>query len=357
MRILIEIDHPAHVHYFRNLINILKSKGHEILILAMDRGLVQDLLKNYKFEYILFKSLPKNMLGKLLSIPETDLLFYKHTRKFKPDLLVGFSGTFISHAGWLTKRPGIVIDDTDAANLAHITYKYFAKVILTPTSFNKDFGKKQIRFDSYIEFAYLHPNYFQPDPDIFKHVKLDETKKIIIMRFISWRASHDVGQAGLPNEAKIELVKALSKYANIFISSEEPLPNELAEYKYPIATNLMHHALAKADLFIGEGATMVTESAILGTPAIYISSIEYGNTTEEEEKYGLVYNFRTPAGLIEKALSLIQDPGLKSIHIERKKKLLSDKIDITAFLTWFMDNYPDSVRIIKENPDYQYNFR
>jgi len=37
--------------------------------------------------------------------------------------------------------------------------------------------------------------------------------------------------------------------------------------------------------------------------------------------------------------------------------MLADKINVTSFLTWFIDNYPESKKIMKENPDYQYKFR
>jgi hypothetical protein len=32
-------------------------------------------------------------------------------------------------------------------------------------------------------------------------------------------------------------------------------------------------------------------------------------------------------------------------------------IDPTAFLTWFIEKYPESSKIMKENPDYQFNFK
>ena len=35
--------------------------------------------------------------------------------------------------------------------------------------------------------------------------------------------------------------------------------------------------------------------------------------------------------------------------------MLADKIDVTAFLAWFVENYPGSAKIMKENPDYQQN--
>jgi len=37
--------------------------------------------------------------------------------------------------------------------------------------------------------------------------------------------------------------------------------------------------------------------------------------------------------------------------------MLSDKIDVTAFMVWFVENYPESAKIMKENPEYQWSFR
>ena len=37
--------------------------------------------------------------------------------------------------------------------------------------------------------------------------------------------------------------------------------------------------------------------------------------------------------------------------------MLVDKIDVTAFMVWFIENYPTTVKIMKENPDYQNNIK
>ena len=39
------------------------------------------------------------------------------------------------------------------------------------------------------------------------------------------------------------------------------------------------------------------------------------------------------------------------------KEFIQDKIDLTAFLVWFIENYPRSVQVMKESPDYQYKFK
>ena len=42
---------------------------------------------------------------------------------------------------------------------------------------------------------------------------------------------------------------------------------------------------------------------------------------------------------------------------KNKEQMLSGKIDLTAFLIWFVETWPQSYKIMKENPDYQYRFK
>jgi hypothetical protein len=37
--------------------------------------------------------------------------------------------------------------------------------------------------------------------------------------------------------------------------------------------------------------------------------------------------------------------------------MLDDKIDVTAFMVWFIQDYPGSVTIMRENPEYQERFK
>ena len=102
---------------------------------------------------------------------------------------------------------------------------------------------------------------------------------------------------------------------------------------------------------------MASECAVLGTPAIYINSLEVGYCTEEEKKYNLIFGYRNSAGVLEKAIELLETPNLKEVFQTRRQKMLVDKIDVTAFLVWFVENYPESKKIMKENPDYQMRFK
>lgn len=350
--ILIDIGHPAHVHYFKNFIKIMKRKGHEFLITSRNKEIAHYLLKSYNISFVDRGKGSNNIIGKLLNILKYDYIILKESLKFDPDIFISPGAVYPAQVSKLLRKPYIAFDDTEHSTAQYRLYSPFTDVVLTPLCFNRDLGKKQIRFNGYLELCYLHPNYFKPDPSVLDLLKVKKDEKYVIMRFVSWQASHDIGQSGLSLEMKKKAVKEFSKYARVFISSEGGLPDDLKRYQIKIPPEKMHDALAFATLFVGEGATMASECAVLGTPAIYVNSLEVGYCTEQEKKYGLVFNYRNSDGVLEKAQELLRIPNLKQEWQKRRQKMLSDKIDVTAFMVWFVENYPDSVNIMKENPDY-----
>ncbi len=69
-----------------------------------------------------------------------------------------------------------------------------------------------------------------------------------------------------------------------------------------------------------------------------------------------MFNFKKSEGVIEKAIELINSPYLKEEFQNRRERFLSEKIDVTAFTVWFVENYPESVKIINKIPKYQNRF-
>lgn len=51
MRLLIDIGHPAHVHFFRNTIKNLMTDGHEVRITARNKEVALELLNLYRLRY------------------------------------------------------------------------------------------------------------------------------------------------------------------------------------------------------------------------------------------------------------------------------------------------------------------
>ncbi len=356
MKILVDIGHPAHIHYFKNCAAILQEKGYSFLFVVRERDSTIELIKSTGFNYESRGRGGANLLSKLVLMPIIDWKVFKIATKFKPDLFMSFSSPYAAQVSWLTGKPHIALDDTEHAVFGHIMYRPFTNVILSPSCYNRKKCKKQILFNSYMDFAYLHPRYFQPDILIKRILHVEEGQKICVLRFVSWDANHDVGAKGLTFEDKIKLVNVLSKYCKVFISSEQVLPKELLPYKLNIHPSMLHSVLATASLYVGEGGTTATEASVLGAPAIYVNSLPAG-VFEDLNKYGLLFQLLDIDMVIKKAVEIMTGPNNIELFKRKSAILRSDKIDTTAFLVWFIENYPKSKKIMKENPDYQNRFK
>lgn len=357
MRILIDIGHPGHVHYFRNFYRIMSDKGHECLFVARDKEVSFSLLNHFNIPYKSRGKGKKSIIGKTLYILWADFIILKNALSFKPDIFLSFSSTYMGHVAFLLRKPNVVIDDTEHAKFEQLMYKPFSDVILTPSCFYKNMGNRHLRFNSYTELFYLHKNYFQPNTSIHKVLGVDEGERYIIVRFVSWGASHDIGYSGFNPMSKVEIVKELSKHMRVFITSESNLPQEIEENRIRIKPNQLHDALKYAFMYIGEGGTTASEASILGIPTLYINSLPLMGYLKDENQVGVLHHFKDDVGVLDKALEIINDSNAIEHYRQKAIELIEKKIDPTAFLVWFIENYPQSVSIMKENPDYQYNFK
>ena len=153
-------------------------------------------------------------------------------------------------------------------------------------------GKRHIRYNGYHELAYLSPNYFKPDPSVLDEIGVDKNEPFSILRFVAWKASHDIGQKGLSLEHKRKIVQTLKRYGRVFITSENTLYKGFEAFHLNLPAHRVHDLMYYAQLFMGDGATMATEAGILGTPAVRSSSmaLNMGNFVELMDRYQLVYS-------------------------------------------------------------------
>jgi hypothetical protein len=77
---------------------------------------------------------------------------------------------------------------------------------------------------------------------------------------------------------------------------------------------------------------MVTEAALLGTPALLVNTLTAGNWFDLRDQYGLLYFYPDGREATEKALELLKTPNLKEIWAQKRARMLSDKIDPTPWL-------------------------
>ncbi|HUT43334.1 MAG TPA: DUF354 domain-containing protein [Desulfobacterales bacterium] len=355
MRILIDIGHPAHVHLFKNFAWEMQKKKHSILFSTREKEISTYLLKKYGFDFNSFGKPFKGIVGKIFGMILFDIKLFLVSLKFKPDIYLSHGSIYAAHVSWILGKPHIAFEDT--GNMEQIRlYLPFTKVVLTSYSFSKDFGYKQIRYIGFHDSAYLHPKRFNPDPEIFHFLGIQPNQKYAIVRFVSWQATHDLNQKGFLEEQKLELILELKKHAFVFITSEIPETGELKKYEIQIPPEKIHDALYYAALSIGEGATIASECASLGTPAIYVSSIT-AMKLKEQTKLGLVYCYKNFLEAKKKAIEIVKNNSIRSEIEEKRKALPESQIDLTAFLVWFIENYPKSFQIMKKDPDFQMQFK
>ncbi len=319
------------------------DRGHEVTITAGNKDISLYLLDHYSLDHIKVGKSVAGLVPKALNLLKKEYVLYRIVKEKDPDLLISLTSPTLCHAAWLNRKKHIAFADTEHADLAYKLALPFTEVIHTPSCFQKDLGKKHVRYEGYQELAYLHPSRFTPNPQVLEELGVAQGERFIILRFVAWTAHHDIGHEGLDLDMKWKMVQDLEKYGKVFITSETILPDRFEPYKITVVPEKMHDLLNYATLFLGESATMASECAVLGTPAIFIDFAGRGYTDEEEIRYGLVYNFSNegqgPVQALEKAKQLLEDEHLEEVFKEKREILLKDKIDVTAYILDVIRNY------------------
>ena len=363
MNILLVSAHPAQVHNFRCVREELINNGHNVFWATTDKDIAIDLLSIYKIDYFLIKKAPKTFFKRVLAMFRNLWFLIPFMLRNKIDIIVDRNEPFTTVAAFILRKKHIVLTDTEIeTKICGPLYK-MSSVVLTPDSFYHKIPN-QIFFPGNIELFYLHKNRMLcREPWSLLNIK--PNTKYTLVRFVKWDAFHDVNLiGGFSLEKKIELVNRIAKHCKVFISSEEVLPEELKEYQIRIPLERMHDVLAYASLVVGESATMASESVVLGTPAIYVDEVGRGYT-DEEAREGLLHMFRPVAdkskvvndvewveGGVEESIAKAEEIVSEGFDIDtwnkKHKQWLSTKVDCTAFLTWFIENYPESAKLTKE---------
>jgi N-acetyl sugar amidotransferase len=337
----------------------MEAKGHTFFVSARNRSIIPYLLNKYEIKFWSRGKGFNNIAEKMVYMLLADIKLFRKSLQFKPDIFISFASPYAAQVAWLSGKPHIVLDDTEHTRFAPFFYKPFSKTFLNPSCYQKDLGRKQLRFDSFTELFYLHKNYYTPNPEVLKNLGLLNDEKYALLRFVSWKALHDIRRHGLDMGTKKQLINSLEERGyKVFISDEsEKTESKFNKYLIKIPSEYIHDVLFYADLFVSEGGTMASEAAILGTPVVYVNSLPLMGYLQEEQKHGLLSHFSSSNGVIEKVEELLSFPNLKEICQTRKQNLITGKIDPTAFLVWFVENYPESLGIMKKDPDYQLRFK
>ena len=350
MNILFDINHPAHVHLLRNAYFLLTANGHQVIVVVKEIPSAMKLLDLYGIPYLNIGEKDDAVMKKGFDQLVYDRRLLKLVRHHHIDLGIG-SSINIPHVSKLSKMKSIILDDDDD-EVEPLFVKFghpFADTILSPV----DTPRKS-------KLAYLHPNRFTPDSSVLDDAGVKTGEPYFILRFNAFKAHHDVGVVGLTIENKRRLVDYLKTKGKVFITTERDIDDEFKPYQLKVSPEKAHSLMYYATMLVGDSQTMTSEAAVLGTPAIrcntFVGRIHY--LEEEEHKYGLTYGFRPEQSetMFAKIDELLSMPNLKEEWQVRRQKMLSEKIDYAQFLAWFVENYPESQKIMREDPDCQFRF-
>lgn len=330
----------------------MSQNGHNLIIAARRKEFTTELLKAYDINHVVLTNKGKGPSGLLIELLHQQIKISGIIKKHSIDIMLQMNGIFNAPVGRFYGIPTLAFSDTENDIWANRVSFALSKHVFSPTCFDHSVGgswKNQTHYPGYHELAYLSPRYVSD-----KIVPEDK----IMVRFVGWGAGHDIGEKGLSNRQKIELINVLKEFGTVSISSEGPLPDEIAAFKYTFHPSRIHEFMMKCKLVVGESATMASEAACLGIPAIFISNTGRGYTTEQDNKYGLIKHYRLNQW--QEILNRIRRWGYQDLTDEWQEKrwnMLKEKIDMTKWLVDLIENYPKSIIDAKKGSFERYMIR
>ena len=286
MRLLFDVLHPAHVHFFRPLAEEVRAGGGEVLFAARRKEVAVELLQAYDLPFRELSAIGGGPLGLAGELATRSARLASLCREFRPDALLGIMGPCIAPVGRLLGIPSLVCYDTETAGVTNRWVFPLATAVLTPRAWRGRPRRNQRQYDGTQELAYLHPRRFTPA----------RTKTVI--------------------------------------SSERGVPASLADRVLDLPPADLHHALAAASLVVGEGATTAAEAAVLGTPAVFVHTARLGYMDELENRFGLLYRRTRQDEALRLSLDLLADPAqTAATWARRRQRLLESSVDVTDWLT------------------------
>ncbi len=112
-KILIDINHPGHVHLFKNFIFEMRSRGHEIFTCVKDVRAVIELMEQFSLDYINLGSKSDFIPGKLLDQVKYLRKIYRLVKRYDIRFGIG-SSISIPYVSKLTKLTSFDFDDDDS---------------------------------------------------------------------------------------------------------------------------------------------------------------------------------------------------------------------------------------------------
>lgn len=307
-----------------------------MLLLGRDRDVMRQLLEHYShIPSKIISSIGQSNHFPMREMLERQLRISTEVVRFRPDIVLSLMGSYTQSARVL-RVPSVVFTDSEFQHFNHKIAHPFATRIYTPECFQKDLGRKQRRYAGYHELAFLHPNWFTPNPALPERLGTAPGQYIVV-RVSAWDTLHDVGESGFGN-AFDEFMEVATRKLQVFVVPERGQMSERwRSHQLKVAPHEFHDVLASARFVVTEGASTAAEAACLGVPSIYVNSTSRGYLDDMEQRYGLVSTHTDSRSALSRVLQWL-DRSPDAAEMQRaREKLVTDHIDVTRYVVREID--------------------
>lgn len=331
MKILVEIGHPAHTHFFRPVLQRLKERGDETVVVTRNKEITDRLLEEMGIPFVRLSNPSRTLIGLAAELFYRWFRIWQLIRSEQVNIVVSISGISTAFPAYLRGTPSITLSDTEDAALSNRLAFPFSTSIMTPQFFLHSLGPRHSRYNGLHELAYLRSMDHEHLKGLREELKLPQRYSVI--RLISYDALHDRGLARSKIDDVLALAKYLSKFGAVYVTSQEEIPSPLREYRLTTPLAQIHAVLAGATVFVGESPTMAVESSLLGTPAVLVSErFEHLGNMLGLEKEGLLKNVNS----IDEAMRFLNSLGdpyqYKAVWGERAREFCAQSQDVVQVL-------------------------
>lgn len=271
VKVIFDIVHPAHVHFYKNLAKEVEACGGEVLLVGRDRDVIPQLLESLPFPSVVVGHPRKGRMGQAFELLSRVVALAILGLRFKADVICSRNPAGILAALILPRTKGVF--DTDDGPAAGSIYKLaapFATMVTAPDAIRHQI--KVPRVSTYRGFkasAYLHPSRFTPDESALRPLGVAKDS-FAVVRFVSMSAVHDRGESGMPEMDRWRVVDALSQNMRVLVSSEDKRTQDDHDLDLDPARFL--DVLGHARVYVGDSQSTAAEACLMGTPALHSSS-------------------------------------------------------------------------------------
>ena len=331
MKIIIDLNHPCDINFFKHLILQLNDNvGIKLFITVLDRDPVPRIVAD-EFPNIDVKYFGKHRHTKMSIIFQANILkfikLFIFVLQVKPDYGVSFGGYLLGASLKLLRKKNIQFDDDPEAKINHFLEKITATELIFPPIILPH-GNISI-INSIKEWAYLSPKYFTPNEDCLKEYNLIK-KDYVFIREVNSNTTNYLGQksniiATITSEfpVNIKVVLSLEDKSNIL-----NYPASWIVLKEPVKN--IHSLMYFSKVVLSSGDSMAREGAVMGVPSIYCG-IRNMAVNDILIKKGLLYHEN-----IDNILKLIENIFNNEDDIKKqdniRNELLMEWDDPTQFL-------------------------